>query len=94
VNMITTLLLIFSLFYFISKPVQHSEYRNWIAPKQLPKPPFKEIMINGILFRIPEPVNNNWNARCFGTDLPCLYTPDKRLKPRGKNIGAGFRLEK
>jgi hypothetical protein len=51
-------------------------------------------MIDGNTFRIPEPINNNWNARCYGTDLPCLYKIDPGLKPRGKNIREGFHLEK
>jgi hypothetical protein len=63
-------------------------------PSQLPQPPIKEIVIDGMIFRIPELINTNWNARCYGTDLPCLYKIDPRLKPRGKNIRSGFRLEK
>jgi hypothetical protein len=51
-------------------------------------------VIDGITFRIPGSMNNNWNARCYGTDLPCLYKIDPRLKLRGKNIHSGFRLEK
>ena len=42
----------------------------------------------------PELINNNWNKRCYGTELPCLYEIDPRLKTRGKNISNGFRLEK
>ena len=68
--------------------------RNWISPVQLPQPPVKEFVIDGITFRIPELINNNWNARCYGTDLPCLYKIDPRLKARGKNIHSGFHLEK
>jgi hypothetical protein len=83
-----------SAFYFISKTIRHNEYRNWLRPAKLPEPPVKEITIEGIIFRIPERINNNWNARCYGTDLPCLYKIDARLKPRGKTISDGFRLEK
>lgn len=81
-------------YYLFSKSIKQMEYRNWILPAQLPQPPIKEIVIDGITFRIPQPINNNWNARCYGTDLPCLYIIDRRLKPRGKNIRSGFRLEK
>ena len=81
-------------FYSISKLWKQKEYRNWIKPAQLPQPPVKEFVIDGITFRIPEPINNNWNARCYGTTLPCLYKIDPRLKPRGKDIRNGFRLEK
>ena len=81
-------------YYLVSKPVKQTEYRNWISPLQLPQPPVKETVIDGITFRIPELVNNNWNARCYGTELPCLYKIDHRLKARGKNIRSGFHLEK
>ena len=63
-------------------------------PAQFPQPPVKEIPVHGIIFHIPEKISNNWNARCYGTDLPCLYKIDHRLKTRGKNIRSGFRLEK
>jgi hypothetical protein len=83
-----------SSWYFISKVWKQEEYRNIVLPKKLPQPPTKQFMIDGITFRIPEPINNNWNARCYGTDLPCLYKIDPGLKPRGKNIREGFHLEK
>ena len=81
-------------YYLVSKPLKQTEYRNWISPLQLPQPPVKEFVIDGITFRIPEIINNNWNTRCYGTELPCLYEIDPRLKPRGKNIRNGFHLEK
>jgi hypothetical protein len=81
-------------YYLVSKPLKQTEYRNWISPLQLPQPPVKEFVIDGITFRIPEIINNNWNMRCYGTELPCLYEIHPRLKPRGKNIGSGFHLEK
>jgi hypothetical protein len=81
-------------YYLVSKPLKQTDYRNWILPLQLPQPPVKEFVIDGITFRIPELINNNWNARCYGTQLPCLYQIDPRLKMRGKNISKGFHLEK
>jgi len=81
-------------YYLVSKPLKQKEYRNWISPMQLPQPPVKEFVIDGITFRIPELINNNWNIRCYGTELPCLYEIHPRLKPRGKNIRNGFHLEK
>ena len=81
-------------YYLVSKSLKQKEYRNWVLPLQLPQPPVKEIMIDRITFRMPELINNNWNARCYGTNLPCLYKIDPRLKPRGENINSGFRLEK
>jgi len=81
-------------YYLVSKPWKQKEYRNWLTPLQLPQPPVKEIVIDGIIFRTPELINNNWNTRCYGTELPCLYKIDNRLRARGKNIRSGFHLEK
>lgn len=91
--MIASMLAGFS-YYFISKLWKQPVYRNWLVPAQIPQPPVKEFLIQGVTFRIPEPINNNWNARCYGTKLPCLYKIDPRLKPRGKDIQHGFYLEK
>jgi hypothetical protein len=93
-NILLIAVIAYSSYYFISKSWKQPEYRNWIFPTELPQPPAKEFIINGITFRIPELINNNWNARCYGTDLPCLYKIDPRLRPRGKYIRNGFRLEK
>ena len=81
-------------YYLVSKPLKQIEYRNWTLPLQLPQPPIKEFVIDGIIFRVTEIINNNWNIRCYGTKLPCLYEIDPRLKPRGKDIRNGFHLEK
>jgi hypothetical protein len=93
-NALIIIMIAGSAFYLISKTLKEKEYRNWILPAKLPQPPVKEFVIDNITFRIPEPVNNNWNSRCYGTELPCLYKIDPRLKPRGKNIRSGFHLEK
>jgi len=81
-------------YHLVSKPLKQTVYRNWVAPLQLPQPSVKEIVIDKVTFHIPELINNNWNARCYGTQLPCLYIIDPRLKMRGKKISNGFRLEK
>ena len=93
-NVLIILLVAGLSYYMVSKPWRQKDYRNWLAPSQLPQPPIKEVVIDGITFRIPEIINNNWNARCYGTELPCLYKIDNRLKARGKNIRDGFHLEK
>jgi hypothetical protein len=94
INVLIIVMIAASSWYFISKLWKQKEYRNIVLPTKLPQPPTKQFMIDGITFRIPEPINNNWNARCYGTDLPCLYKIDPGLKPRGKNIREGFHLEK
>jgi len=83
-----------SSYYFISKLWKEKEYRNWVMPASLPQPPTKEFVIDGITFHIPEQILNNWNPRCYGTPLPCLYQIDPRLRLRGKKMRSGFRLEK
>ena len=93
-NALTILVIGGLSYYLVSKPLKQTEYRNWISPLQLPQPPVKEFVIDGTIFRIPESINNNWNIRCYGTQLPCLYQIDPRLKMRGKNISNGFHLEK
>jgi hypothetical protein len=93
-NILVMLIVAGTTFYSISKLWKQKDLRNWIKPAELPQPPVKEFLIGGITFRIPAPINNNWNARCYGSKPPCLYKLDPRLKPRGKNIRNGFRLEK
>jgi hypothetical protein len=83
-----------SIYYFVSKLWKEKEYRNWVMPASLPQPSVKEFVIDGITFRIPEQILTNWNPRCYGTPLPCLYQIDPRLRLRGKNMRSGFRLEK
>jgi hypothetical protein len=94
INVLIIVMIAALSWYFISKLWKQKEYRNIVLPTKLPQPPTKQFMIDGNTFRIPEPINNNWNARCYGTDLPCLYKIDPGLKPRGKNIREGFHLEK
>lgn len=91
---ITIIIVVTLTFFLISKPLKQPEYRNWVMPAKLPQPPVKEVSFDGINFYTPEIINNNWNARCYGTKLPCLYKIDDNLKPRGKKISDGFRLEK
>ena len=93
-NVVIILMIAGLSYYLVSKPLKQTKYRNWVSPLQLPQPTVKEPVIDGITFRIPELINNNWNIRCYGTELPCLYRIDHRLKPRGKNIRSGFHLEK
>jgi hypothetical protein len=93
-NVLVIAMITGSSYYFISKLWKQEEYRNIMFPLRLPEPPTKSFVIGEITFRIPDPINNNWNARCYGTSLPCLYRIDPRLKPRGKDIRDGFRLEK
>lgn len=80
--------------YVIKKIIQNPPLVNWLLPQPLPVPPVTQVNVNGIRMNIPEKVNNNWNARCYATPLPCLYEINPKLKPRGKSIQQGFRLEK
>ena len=93
----TTALLIMiytGMIVFISLKIKNdARYRNWIAPAGLPRPPVRTVTINNVHLYIPEKILNNWNPRCYGTELPCLYRIDTRLRPRGKTVADGFMLK-
>ncbi len=80
------------LLYAVLKMSQNENYRNWIAPKALPIPPVRNIMVSGLELHIPEKILDHWNPRCYDISLPCLYSPDPRLEARGKTISEGFRI--
>jgi hypothetical protein len=69
-------------------------YRNYTIPRSLPTPPVKQVMVDGIVLNIPEKILGNWNARCYGTPLPCLYRVHPALRARGKTMAEGFYLDK
>ncbi len=81
------------LFYGVSKAIRINEYRNPLTPYPLPVPAVQTIVVDNIQLHIPEKILNNWNPRCYDTELPCFYKPDPRLEARGKNIADGFRLK-
>ena len=90
-------LIVFSILvlsYTGMKFIKQKYYHYAITPLALPKPPVREIKVDSIIVRIPEKVLNNWNQRCYATDLPCLYIIRPGLQMRGKTIQSGFRLEK
>jgi hypothetical protein len=68
-------------------------YRNLVKPHPLPVPEYRIVRIDGIDLRIPGKILDNWNPRCYGLPLPCLYRVNPRLHSRGKDIRDGFRLE-
>lgn len=70
-----------------------SRYRHLILPAMLPVPPVHITHLNGIELRIPEKILGNWNARCYGTALPCLYYIQPGLQARGSEIADGFKIE-
>ena len=91
------LLIIFSLLVFSytgMKFIKQKYYQYAINPMAIPKPSTREIKVDSIIVRIPEKVLNNWNPRCYATDLPCLYIIRSGLRMRGKTIQSGFRLDK
>jgi hypothetical protein len=80
--------------YAVSKPLRSEDYRHFLLPYIIPQPPTKEVVVDSISLKIPEKILNNWNPRCYATELPCLYIVNPKLRARGKNIKNGFRLEK
>jgi hypothetical protein len=81
------------LVYTVRKTSLLTTYQNPVLPYPLPIPPTKVIMLNGLELKIPQKILNNWNARCYGTELPCLYQVHPGLRARGKRIQDGFYLE-
>jgi len=82
------------LLYSTIKVIRHRDYRNVAIPVLLPSPPVHITRLNDIEFRTPEKILGNWNARCFGTDLPCLYIIQPGLQPRSNQIRDGFKIKK
>lgn len=68
-------------------------YRNFATPYPLAQPPTQKILIDHINMYIPEKILDNWNARCFGSPLPCLYRVHPGLKARGTTISEGFYID-
>jgi hypothetical protein len=67
--------------------------QNYILPYRLPEPPVETIHIDNIEMHIPKKILNNWNVRCYGTEVPCLYRVHPALRARGNNISDGFYLD-
>jgi hypothetical protein len=82
------------LTYIIQKNISNTFYQNSLLPYPLPKPPVEVVTIDNIKLRIPQKILNNGTARCYDTDLPCLYFVQPALRARGKDISNGFYLEK
>lgn len=82
------------LVYSFSKIRTNKNYQYLIRPEALIQPPLRQVFIDTIPLNIPERVLNNWNPRCFGSPLPCLYEVDPRLQLRGTTLKEGFRLAK
>jgi hypothetical protein len=80
--------------YIIKRPFTDANYRNAWHPIALPEPNTSILRIDNIDLRIPEKTGSNWNARCYGTRLPCVYKIQNGLRARGKTLREGFKLEK
>lgn len=86
-------LIIFTAGLFVSKLWRDERYRNPFLCYKLPQPVLQPVVRDGVVFYIPENVLNNWNPRCYGSPLPCLYIMDDRLHLRGKTIKEGFTIQ-
>ena len=53
-------------------------------------PPFQPTIINNSSFNSTQPINDNWNNRCFFTPLPCLCEINPYLRYRSNNLEDGF----
>ena len=91
-------LMVLTCFIFLyggNNYLRDKKYNNPLMPVIVPSPPLSErVQIDHIVFNIPGKLPGNWNPRCYATALPCLYTIQSGLKPRGKRISDGFKIEK
>jgi hypothetical protein len=96
IRSILVLLILFAgiLIYALSKPLRSEDYRHFLLPYRIPQPLTREVVVDNISLKIPDKILNNWNPRCYATELPCLYIVNPKLRARGKDIKNGFRLEK
>jgi hypothetical protein len=79
--------------YTVMKVARNENYFNPLLPVTLPSPATQVIKLHNLELRIPEKLPVNWNARCYATELPCLYEVQPGLKPRGAKVRDGFRIE-
>jgi len=94
INSLLMTISVFILIFIARKSAYDASYRNWMQPDPLVQPALKQVTAGGIRMNIPERVNGNWNPRCYGSGLPCLYEVNPDLEPRGKSLKNGFRLKK
>src|SRR5690606_25467195 len=90
-----TALLCFLFLTAICAGKLYTEHKNLqaIYPSELPTPSLRKVNFPDYTINLPRPFGNNWNPRCYATDLPCAYRIDPRLKPRGQSPGDGFRID-
>ncbi|WEK35552.1 MAG: hypothetical protein P0Y53_23960 [Candidatus Pseudobacter hemicellulosilyticus] len=91
-RILTILLTAGLLLYSGNKLRQLPDGRQLALPAPLPVPPLDTLKLDGITLYIPEAMPGNWNARCYGTPLPCLYRVHPRLRARGQSLHDGFYL--
>lgn len=91
-KLLVVLLGLIILSFAIIKTVTDSSYRNWFTPFPLREPPVQTIVHKNIQYYIPEKIPGNWNKRCYGTSLPCLYELNPKLTLRGREIKEGFKV--
>lgn len=92
----TTVVMIFFcavlLVYGLHKAASDSNYRRLTVPVLLPTPLVRTVKLNNMLLYLPEKLPDNWNPRCYGTALPCLYEIRPGLQLRTGNLKDGFKI--
>lgn len=74
-----------------SKPIIHN-LSYTIFPVSFPEPPYQIIRADSIDLNLPYKINDNWDCRCYFTELPCITQKNPFLHTRGKDLKQGFRM--
>ena len=77
--------------YKKSAPLLNSP-ENFVHTVNLAQPSLNKIPIKGIIFNLPDVINNGWMRDCYNSELPCIYQENKYLQPRGSSLKDGFKM--
>ena len=91
---IQSTLIIFTVLFGITKARASGYEINWLLPRKLATPSVKIVTVDQIPMAIPEKMPGNWNTRCYGVGLPCLYELHEGLHLRTHKIKDGFKTLK
>lgn len=80
------------LVYGLHKASSDRNYRQFGVPVMLPVPKLRTVQLQNMQLYLPEKLPGNWNPRCYGTKLPCLYEIRPGLQLRTDRLKDGFKI--